>query len=113
MSSYTEENLDKVLKKDLIAIVLAVLSKMSAINADVLEEIRKLYSRFLNSDLVVPKKLNSELSSRLVNMERQCWANAQYSWREFLEVVGVPKEVEHKDLEGVRCCLFLKSLVVK
>ena len=31
MSSYTEENLDKVLKKDLIAIVFAVLSKMSAI----------------------------------------------------------------------------------
>ena len=46
------------------------------------------------------KKGNTELSSRLVNMERQCWANAQYSRRECLEVVGNPKEVEQKDLEG-------------
>ena len=38
MSSYTEENVDKLLKKDLIAIVLAMQSKMSASNAEVLEE---------------------------------------------------------------------------
>ena len=44
MSSYTEENLDKLLKKDLIAIMLAVQSKMSIANAEVLEEIRKLKS---------------------------------------------------------------------
>ena len=46
MSSYTEENLDKLLKKYLIAIVLAIQSKMSASNAEVLEEIRKLNSKF-------------------------------------------------------------------
>ena len=33
MPSYTEENLDKLLKKDLIAIILAMQSKMSANNA--------------------------------------------------------------------------------
>ena len=37
MSSYTEENFDKLLKKDLIAIVLAMQSKMSVNNAEVLE----------------------------------------------------------------------------
>ena len=73
MSSYTEENLEKLLKKDLIAIVLAMQSNMFANSAEVLEEIRTLNSKFdiLESDLLVTKKVNSELSSRLVNMERQ------------------------------------------
>ena len=102
MSSYTGENLEKLLKKDLTTIVLAIQSKMSASNAEVLEEIRKFNSKcdILQSELLVTKKLNSELSSRLVNMERQCRANAQYSRRECLEVVGVPRKVEQKDLES-------------
>ena len=57
MSSYTEENVDKLLKKDLIAIVLAMQSKMPASNAEVLEEIRKLNSKFdiLQSEFSVKK----------------------------------------------------------
>ena len=54
----------------------------------------------LQYELLLTKKVNSELYSRLVNMERQCWANAQYSRRECLEVVGIPREVEQKDLES-------------
>ena len=75
---------------------------MSANSAEVLEEIRKLNSKFdiLQSDLLVTKKVNSELSSRLVNMKRQCWANAQYLSRECFEVVIIPREVEQKDFEG-------------
>ena len=75
-----QQNLDKQLKKDLIAIVLAMQSKMSANSAEVLEEIRKLNSKFdiLESGVLVAKKVDSESSSKLVNMERQCWANAQY-----------------------------------
>ena len=63
MSSHTEENLDEPLKKDLIAIVLAKQSKMSANNTKVLEEIRKLNSKFdiMQSDLLVTKKVNLEL----------------------------------------------------
>ena len=93
--------MDKLLK-DLIAIVLAMQPKMSVNSAEVLEEIRKLNSKFdiLQSDLLVTKKVNSELFSRLVNMERQCWANAQYSSRECFEVVIIPREVEQKDLES-------------
>ena len=50
--------MDKLLKKGLIAIVLAIQFKMSANNAEVLEEITKLNSRFdiLQSDLLVTKK---------------------------------------------------------
>ena len=91
-----------MLKKDFIAIVLARQSKMSTNSAKVLEEIHKLNSKFaiLQSDLLVTKKVNSELFSRLVNMECRCWANAQYSRKECLEVVGIPREVEQKDVEG-------------
>ena len=100
MSSCTEENLDKLLKKDLIGIVLVTQSQMSANSAEVLEDIRKLNRKFniLQPDLLVTKEVNSELSSRLANMERQWWTNAQYSRRECLEVVGIPREVEQKDL---------------
>ena len=78
MSSYTEDNLDKLLKKDSIAILFAMQSKTSADNAEALEEIRKLNSKFdiMQSDLVVTKKVISELSIRLLNMKRQCWINA-------------------------------------
>ena len=57
MSSYTDDNLDKRLKKHLIAIVLAMQSKTSADNAGVLEERRKLNSKFdiMHSDLIVTK----------------------------------------------------------
>ena len=102
MSSYTEDNLNKLLKKDLIAIILVMQSKTSADNAEVLEEVRKSNSKFdiMQCDLVVTKKVTSELHSRLASMERQCWANTHYLRRECLENVVIPKEVEQKDLEG-------------
>ena len=54
----------------------------------------------MQSDLLVIKKVNSELSSRLVNMECQYLANVQYSRRECLDVAGIPKDVEPKVIEG-------------
>ena len=48
MSSYTEENLDKLLKKDLIPIILALQSKIFADNDEALKQKRKLNSK-LNS----------------------------------------------------------------
>ena len=43
--------------------------------------------------------MNSLLPNRLTNMERQCWANAQYSRRECLDVVGIRSEVGADVLE--------------
>ena len=99
MSLYTEDNLSKVLKKDLITIILVMQSKTSADNAEVLEEVRKSNSKFdiMQCDLVVAKKVTSELNSRLASMECQCWANAHYLRRECLEIVVIPKEVEQKE----------------
>ena len=41
-------------------------------------------------------------------MERQCWANAQYSRRECLELVGVPGSVSDGDLEEKVLKIFEK-----
>ena len=62
ISSYTKENLDKLLKKDLIAILLTTQTKILADNAAVLEGIRKLNSKsdIIQSDLVVTENMNSE-----------------------------------------------------
>ena len=62
ISSYTKENLDKLLKKDLIAISLTTQTKILADNAAVLEGIRKLNSKsdIIQSDLVVTENMNSE-----------------------------------------------------
>ena len=53
----------------------------------------------LQSELAVSQQVNSLLSNRLTNMERQCWVNAQYSRRECLDEVGIPSEVGADVLE--------------
>ena len=40
------------------------------------------------------KQVHSLLSRRLLNVGDQCWANAQYSRRKFLDIAGIPSEVE-------------------
>ena len=36
---------------------------------------------------------------RVVQTERQCWANAQYSRRDTIEVFGIPSSIRDQDLE--------------
>ena len=49
--------------------------------------------------MCILKNVNDLLSSRLVGIELQCWANAQYSRRECLDIVGIPNEVKDESLE--------------
>ena len=69
-------------------------------NNKVLEEVRKLSGSItkLSSELSITKNVNTFLSSRLVTLEQQGWANAQYSRRECLDIVGIPREVSGKVL---------------
>ena len=105
MASYTNDSLDKLRKQDLIPIVLSLLSKLdeanNKVNNKVLEEVRNLSDTItkLISELSITKNLNILLSSRLVTLERQSWANAQYSRRECLDIVGIPREVSGEVLE--------------
>ena len=80
MTAYTEGTLDQFLKKELIGITLSLQNKVEQnanVNTDALEEICKVNENF-----------NTLLNKRVIDMERQCWANAQYSRRECLEVAG-------------------------
>ena len=65
-----------------------------------LQEMCKFNNNFakLQAELVVTKRVSSELCKRIVTVERQCWANAQYSRKECLEVAGIPRQVDDKNL---------------
>ena len=54
------------------------------------------------------KKVNALLNKRVVDMERKCWENAQYSRRKCLEVVGIPRDVFNEDLECKVLQVFTK-----
>ena len=84
MPQYTEESLDKLLKRELIHIVLSLeeqnrslQSRMSEVNNEVVEEMRKFNENFskLQSELSIAKRVNTELTKRIVTLECQCWAN--------------------------------------
>ena len=111
MSIYTEEALDKSNKKELITILLPLQSKVESANNEILEQVHQLNQKFsqLESENSIVKQANSLLSKRLVNMERQCWANAQYSRRECLEVVGIPDSIQNKKLEDKVLTIFKKT----
>ena len=60
----------------------------------------------LDSDVQIVKIVNNNLLKQLENTERQCWANARYTWRECVKVIGIQKTVESKDLEHTVCKVF-------
>ena len=111
MANYTEDGLGKLLKKDLTSITLLQQRKIDQHNIGWLNEIRKLNDTFskLEADVKIAKNINNLLSQLVVGLERQCWANAQYSRRECLEIVGVSHSVDDNSLEE-RLCKFLKKL---
>ena len=117
MPRYTEESLDKLLKRELILIVLpfeeqnrSLQSRMSEVNNEVVEEIFKFNKNFskLQSGLSIATCVNTELTKRILTLEHQCWANAQYSRKEYVEVVGIPRQVDDKHLEAKVLSVFQK-----
>ena len=109
MANYTEESLEKLLKKDIINIVLSLQTEKEC-NASILEEVRALNEKFttLESQLLITKNVNSLLQERVIDLERQCSANAQYSRRECLEVSGIPNTIKQDELENKVLTIFKK-----
>ena len=101
MTTYSNESLQSLSKNHMIPVVLPLQSKFDQANKKMLEEILTLNNTFstLESELSVTKAVNSLLLSRLVKMKHLCWANAQYSRRECLDIIGIPSEVEANVLE--------------
>ena len=65
-------------------------------------EIRDLAAQMKNveADVAIVKNVNEKLVNQLIKTERQCWASAQYSRRECLEVVGIPTSITNDSLEA-------------
>ena len=77
MANYTKDGLDKILKKDLISIILSQQRKIGQDNIGWLCEIRKLNDNFskLKADVKITKNINNLLSQQVVDLKRQWWAN--------------------------------------
>ena len=79
-------------------------SKISAMSSeikDLLEHIRKL-----EANVAALKNVNEKLMKRITDNQRQCWANAQYSQCECLQVVCIPSSVGETVLEDKVCQVF-------
>ena len=98
---YTEDTLKALSKTQLIDLFLKMQNQTNSTIVSSMAEMKYLSSSFkrLESDVQIVKTVKSNLLKQLGNTERQCWVNAQYSRRECVEVVGIPKTVEWKDLE--------------
>ena len=83
MANYTEDGLDKILKKDLISITSQQQRKIDQDNIGWLDEFRKLNNNFskIEADVKITKNTNYLLLQRVVDLEGQCWANEEYSRR--------------------------------
>ena len=110
MTTYTNESLKNINKKDLIPTILSPQNKLEEVNNNVLVEMRRLNESFSKSQAEVSmrKQVNILLSSRLVSIERHSWLNTQYSRQECLEIVGIPSEVEGDALEEKVVATFVK-----
>ena len=75
--------------------------KNESIHHNVKDKVRQLKEcvKELKGELALFKNISELLSDRHVNMERQCWADAQYSRREGVKVAGIPQSVPASDLE--------------
>ena len=101
MAKLSEESLNKLTKLELMAFSMKLQEKNESIQHDVKDEVRELKEcmKKIKGELALSKNISKLLSDWLVNMEKQCWANAQYSKCECVEVAGIPQTVPASDLE--------------
>ena len=105
---YTENTLKALNKTQLIDLFLIMQDQTNSTIDSLIVEMKHLNNSLkrLESDVQIVKTVNNNLLKQLENTERQCWANAQYLWHECVEVIGIPKTVESKDLEHTLCKVF-------
>ena len=110
MEALSEESLNKLTKPEIVAAYMNLQTKMTKMESNMINDVRKLNGNLekLRSELDVTKNVNSLLSDRLTSLDRQCWANAQYSRRECVEISGIAKSVEDNALESTLCKIFDK-----
>ena len=109
---YTEDTLRALNKTQLIELFLKSQEHTKGIINSLTEEMKNLNENFkkLESDVAVVKNVNNILCKQIVSVERQCWKNAQYSRREFVEVVGLPRQLQMINLK-IQFVEFCSTLV--
>ena len=116
--AYEEASLMKSNKEELIGMTLNYQGKSNGVSDDLKGKISGLkndpglksdFSK-LEADKQVTRNANTNLSKRIVTMERRYYANEQYSRRECLEILGVPASVADNGLESK---VFIKLNVVR
>lgn len=99
--AHNETSLLKLNKDELARIVLDLQQKqdnlLNKINQD-LTDLRKSYT-MIESELSIARAVSSTQRKQIIELERQCWRNEQYSRRECLEVAGIPDFTEDHKLE--------------
>ena len=100
-TTHTEAVLNKVSKSELVQLVPQTEASLASQITNLATEVKDLlgYFKKLESDLAVTKNVNSKLMERVVQTKKQCWANAQYSRRDTIEVIRIPSSIRDKDLE--------------
>ena len=100
-NEYTEECLQKLSKPLLIAMVLSQRDETKATIESLRDEVKEMNSNFkkLGADVSIVKTVNNLLMKKSVDRERQCWADAQYSRRECLEIAGIPTSIPQQSRE--------------
>ena len=128
MLRYSEESLDKLLKRtvELIPIVLlleehnrALQNRLSEMDNEVGEKMYKFNENFskFQLELFVTKTFCIELNKRIVILERLCRLNVLYSKMECVEVVDILSQVDanirkkrwYKSSKSLAAPLFLNS----
>ena len=97
----TKATLKGLNKPDLIKLVLQLESEMNSDIKELTSEIRDLVAQMkkVEADVAIVKNVNEKLVNQLIETKRQCWANARYSRRECLEIVGIPTSISNDSLE--------------
>ena len=101
---YTEETSRALNKNQIIDLFFKSQEQTNTTIASLTAEIKRLNENFQKLESVsVVKNVNNILSKQMSSIQRQCWKNAQYSRREFFELVRLHSSIEDKDLEPTVC----------
>ena len=93
-TTHTEAVLSKLRKFELVQLVLQTEASLASQITNLTTEVKDLlgYFKKLEADLAVTKNVNSKLMERVVQAERQCWANTQYSHRNTVDRPGFGRQ---------------------
>ena len=97
-TKHSEDSLRSLKKDDLIKLILKIQDETDSKIEVLTKEVRGAFQR-IESDIEVVRNTNSLLNQRVIDLERECYSNSQYSRRSCIEIVGIPESVSGDQLE--------------